>query len=175
VTARLSLIAAVARNGVIGNGGQMPWRLRTDMLRFKAITLGKPVIMGRKTFESLGKPLAGRTNIVVTSRRLAAPEGVIVVPTIEAAVAAAAARSADGEAMVIGGGEIYAATIHRADRLYITHVEAAPDGDTRFPEIDPALWQAVSEEIVPAGENDSATTIFTIYQRRSRKETAASR
>jgi dihydrofolate reductase len=98
-----------------------------------------------------------------------------LVPTIEAAIAAAATPGNEGETMVIGGGEIYAATIHRADRLYITHVEAAPAGDTRFPAIDPAVWQAVSEEIVPAGEKDSADTIFTIYERRSRTETAASR
>ena len=143
---RLSLIAAVARNGVIGAGNALPWQLSSDLKRFKTITMGKPVIMGRKTYDSIGKPLAGRTNIVVSRRVGFAPEGVIVAPTLDAAITAAKSDvqpRGDKEIFVIGGGSIYREAIDRADRLYITHVEAAVDGDTRFPPIDPADWQAI--------------------------------
>jgi dihydrofolate reductase len=174
VTVRLSLIAAVARNGVIGAAGAMPWRLRTDMLRFKRLTMGKPVVMGRKTYETLGKPLAGRTNIVVSRRNGAVAEGVVLAPTIDAALDKAVdIAGPGGEVMVIGGGEIYAATVGRADRLYITRVDAEPAGDTHFPPIDPALWVRASEETVPAGESDSAATVFTIYERLVRDGSAA--
>ena len=166
---RLSIIAAVAANGVIGSDGDMPWKLSTDLKRFKALTTGKPVIMGRKTFASIGRPLPNRVNIVVTRDKAFAPQGVVVVPTLEAALSAAGV-SADGgaetEAMVIGGGEIYRAFLDRADRLYITHVEAEPAGDTHFPEIDPSVWEVVSSEDVPPGASDTAATRFTIYQRR---------
>jgi dihydrofolate reductase len=165
---RLAVIAAVAANGVIGAGGAMPWRLSTDMQRFKRLTMGKPVIMGRKTFEGIGKPLAGRVNVVVSRQADFAPEGVTVVPTFEAALIAAeeGARGAGAEeVMVIGGGTIYAAAMPLADRLYITHVESTPEGDTRFPPIDPAMWRATSAERVPAGERDSAATTFVVYKR----------
>lgn len=162
----VALIAAVARNGVIGADNAMPWRLRTDLQRFKQLTLGKPVVMGRRTFESLGKPLAGRLNIVVTRQSGYAPEGVTVAAALEAALARAAAEAGPcGEVMVIGGGQLYAEAIGRADRLYITHVDAAPDGDTHFPAIDPATWRAVSRESVPAGEKDTAATEFVVYER----------
>jgi dihydrofolate reductase len=166
---RISLVAAVAANGVIGDGSGMPWRLSTDMKRFKALTMGKPVVVGRKTFETFGKPLAGRTNIVVSRRGDYSPgEGVVVVGSLEAALtqAAEAATAAGGdEIMVIGGGEIYRAAIARADRLYITHVAAEPAGETYFPPIDAAIWRVVSREPVPAGEKDSAATVFTVYDR----------
>ncbi len=165
----ISLVAAVARNGVIGEGGGMPWRLSSDMRRFKALTMGKPVIMGRRTYESIGKPLSGRTNIVVSRRQDFRPGGVTVVPSLDAAVSVAEAearRAGVSEAMVIGGGEIYAAAIDRADRLYITHVEATPEGDVRFPAIDPALWTPVATEPVPAGGKDAAATTFVVYERR---------
>jgi dihydrofolate reductase len=165
----VSLIAAVAANGVIGKDGGMPWRLSTDMRRFKALTMGKPVIMGRRTFESIGKPLAGRLNIVVTRQAAYRPEGAAVAASPEAALAMAkeAARAAGvDEVFVIGGGELYAATLPLADRLYITHVEATPSGDTRFPTIDPRAWAKVSDERFPAGEKDSAATAFTVYHRR---------
>ncbi len=165
---RLSIIAAVAENGVIGDRNGLPWKLSSDMKRFKAITMGKPVIMGRKTFEGIGKPLAGRVNIVVSGRGDFAPEGVTVTPSLEAALVAAeegARASGDEEIMVIGGGEIYRAAIGLADRLYITHVEAAPEGDTHFPGIDPARWRAASAERLPAGPKDSAATTFVVYER----------
>ncbi|WEK49823.1 MAG: dihydrofolate reductase [Candidatus Kaistia colombiensis] len=165
MTVQLSIIAAVAENGVIGNDGDMPWKLSTDLKRFKAITTGKPVIMGRKTFASIGRPLPNRVNVVLTRARDFAAPGTVIVPTLDAAVAAAADTGA-AEAMVIGGGEIYGAFMDRADRLYITHVDAAPAGDAHFPAIDPAVWEVVSTEAVPAGASDTAATRFTIYQRR---------
>ncbi len=163
--ARVSLIAAVAENGVIGAAGGMPWRLSSDLKRFKQLTLGKPVVMGRKTFETIGKPLPGRDNIVVTRQGGFAPAGVIVVASLDAALEKAATLGAE-EVMVAGGGEIYAQAMERADRLYITHVEAAPLGDVRFPLIDKTVWHAGPEIRVPEGEKDSAASRFVIYERR---------
>ncbi len=163
---RVALVAAVAENGVIGTGGDMPWRLSSDLRRFKRLTMGKPVVMGRKTFESIGKPLAGRVNIVVSRQPGFAPGGVLVAADLDAALDLARTQIGAGdEMMVIGGGQIYAATIGRADRLYITHVAASPDGDTHFPPIDPAVWRVVSREAVPAGDKDSAATTFVVYER----------
>ena len=165
---RIALVAAVARNGVIGDGKTMPWRLSTDMKRFVRLTMGKPVVVGRKTFETFAKPLAGRTNIVVSRLGGTWPEGVLAARDVEVALALgeSVAQSAGGdEVMVIGGGEIYAETIGRADRLYITHVEVSPEGRTRFPKIDQSVWRALSSEPVPAGEKDSAATTFVVYDR----------
>ncbi len=170
---KVSLIAAVAANGVIGDGTGMPWRLSSDMKRFKVLTMGKPVVVGRKTFETFGKPLPGRTNIVVTRQDDYRLEGALVAASLDQALALAAevaeATGAD-EVMVLGGGEIYAAAIKHADRLYVTHVAAEPAGNTRFPSIDPAEWHAVSREPVPAGEKDSAATVFTVYERTDKAE-----
>jgi len=166
--ARLSIIAAVAENGVIGAGDRMPWRLSSDLKRFKDITMGKPIIMGRKTFETIGKALPGRTNIVVSRGCDFSPEGAIVASSLDAAIARAeegARQAADPEIMVIGGGEIYRAAIDLADRLYVTHVEAAPEGDTLFPPIDPAIWRAAVQDRKPIGPKDSAATTFVIYDR----------
>ena len=165
---RISLIAAVAENGVIGHEGAMPWKLSTDMRRFKAITMGKPVIMGRKTFASIGRALPGRVNIVVSKRGIAQVGDVVTVPTLESAISAAIAAAAASdvvEAMVIGGGEIYAAFMPRAERLYVTHVALAPEGDTHFPAIDAGAWREISSEQVPAGPSDSAASRFVIYER----------
>ncbi len=169
MTATLSLIAAVAENGVIGRGGALPWRLSTDMRRFKELTLAKPVIMGRKTAESLSKPLVERTNIVVASQELPDP-GFLHVTSLDEAleVASDALKMLGGdEIMVIGGGQIYAAAIGRADRLYITHVQAPVDGDVFFPPIDPETWTIASTQSVPAGEHDNYPTQFSIYRRRN--------
>jgi dihydrofolate reductase len=165
--APLALIAAIAENGVIGVGGGLPWRLSTDMRRFKQLTIGKPVIMGRRTAESLGTPLVDRTNIVITSRELAMTGFLRVTSLDEAIEVAAEALDAMGgdEIMVIGGGAVYAEALGRADRLYITHVRASVEGDTYFPAIDPAVWQAFSSEDIPAGERDDHPTRFTIYRR----------
>jgi dihydrofolate reductase len=163
MTVRLSIIAAVAENGVIGRDGDMPWKLSTDLKRFKALTTGKPVVMGRKTFASIGRPLPNRVNIVVTRDGGFKADGVSAVSDLDAALAAAG--DAD-EVMVIGGGEIYRAWIAKADRLYITHVAASPEGDTLFPAIDPAQWVELSSEDVPEGPSDSAASRFVVYARR---------
>lgn len=165
----VSIIAAVAENGVIGDGGGMPWRLSTDMRRFKALTMGKPVVMGRRTFDSIRKPLAGRANIVVSRRPDYQPEGVTVAASFDAALEKAkeaAVQAGVDEVFVIGGGEVYQAAMTTADRLYITHVDAEPHGDTRFPAIEPRIWATISEERVPQGEKDSAPTTFAVYRRR---------
>ena len=164
----VSIIAAVARNGIIGSEGTMPWQLSTDLRRFKALTLGKPVVMGRLTFESIGRPLPGRENFVVSRRQGYRPERVTVVASLEAALAearSAARRTGAGEVFVIGGGAIYEAALPLVDRLHITHVAAEPEGDTRFPAIDPAAWVRVAEEHVPAGERDTAATLYAVYER----------
>ena len=172
MTARLSLIAAVAENGAIGKAGTIPWHLSTDMRRFKTLTLGKPVVMGRKTAESLGSPLVERTNIVVTSSAsnpLIDPGFLCVTSVDEASHVADEAMEMLGgdEVMIIGGGQLYAATIDRADRLYITHVKATVDGDTFFPAIDAGMWEATEREQVPAGPRDNYATEFVIYRRRA--------
>lgn len=166
------LVAAVSANGVIGRGGDMPWRLSTDLKRFKAITMGRPVVLGRKTLESFGgKPLPGRPHVVVTRNRDYAVEGVETADSLEAALERArfiAAETGAEEVAVIGGGEIYAQAMAFADRLYITHVEAdIEDGDTFFPSIDGSLFKVVEAIPVPAGEKDNYPTVFTVYQRKT--------
>jgi dihydrofolate reductase len=165
-TPPIVLIAAVADNGVIGDQGGMPWRLSTDMKRFKSLTTGHPVVMGRKTWEGLGKPLAGRPNIVVSRDRAYQAEGARVTGSLHEALDRAAALAGEGEIFVIGGGAIYREAMGAADRLYITHVQARPAGDTTFPAIDPAIWAETSREEVPAGEKDQFPTSFVIYRRR---------
>jgi len=163
----VTLVVAIAEDGVIGREGGLPWRLSTDMKRFKALTTGHPIVMGRKTWESFPKPgpLPGRTNIVVTRDRGWRAEGAQVAHSLEAALEIAAAAPGGEDICVIGGGEVYGQAIGRADRLAVTHVEARVDGDTRFPAIDPAVWHAVAEERVPAGERDEYPTRFVLYER----------
>jgi len=163
----VTLVVAIAEDGVIGREGGLPWRLSTDMKRFKALTTGHPIVMGRKTWESFPKPgpLPGRTNIVVTRDRSWQAEGAQVAHSLEAALEIAAAAPGGEDICVIGGGEVYGQAIGRADRLAVTHVEARVDGDTRFPAIDPAVWHAVAEERVPAGERDEYPTRFVLYER----------
>jgi dihydrofolate reductase len=163
------LLAAVAENGVIGANGGMPWRLKSDLARLKAMTLGKPVVMGRKTFASIGRPLPGRTNIVVTRDPDFRAAGVVVTHSFTGAKAIAtgdALRRFATEIAVIGGAEIYAQWIDSADRLEITEVHARPDGDTRFPAIDPAAWEEVARVRNPAGSHDSADFSYVTYRRR---------
>ncbi len=165
----IELVVAVARNGVIGRDGGMPWRLSTDLKRFKAITMGSPIIMGRKTFQSIGKALPGRENIVITRDAGFDAEGATVLTGVEAAmdVARRAAASAGGNRIcVIGGGEIYRLFLPQADRVHLTHVEADPDGDTVFPALDPTQWTVELEEIVPAGEKDSVASRYVVYRRK---------
>ena len=163
------LIAAVADNGVIGSHGEIPWRLKSDMQRFKALTSGKPVVMGRKTFASIGKPLPARTNIVVTRDAGFRAPGVVVATSFADARAVAigdALRRSAAEIAVIGGAEIYAQWMECADRLEITEVHARPQGDTYFGAIDPAAWQEVGRVRNPAGSADSADFSYVTYRRR---------
>lgn len=144
-TARVALIVAMSRNGVIGRDNGMPWHLPEELRHFKAITMGKPMVMGRKTWESIGRALPGRTSIVVTRRRQWQPEGAIVVASVgEALARGRAIAGAGGEVMVIGGGEIYRQALPGADRLYITEVDLEVEGDTFFPPIDPGQWRQAS-------------------------------
>jgi dihydrofolate reductase len=166
----VAIYVAIAENGVIGRDGGLPWRLSTDLKRFKADTMGKPIIMGRKTYEGIGRPLPGRLNIVVTRDKTWRAEGVEVAHTLEAAIQLATVRGRSmagvDEVCVIGGGEIYAQALPLADRLHVTHVLAAVDGDAHFPPIDPQTWRVVSSQEVPAGEKDSHATRYSIYERR---------
>jgi dihydrofolate reductase len=165
---RVALIAAVARNSVIGRDNGLIWRLGSDLKRFKALTLGKPLVMGRKTFQSIGRPLPGRETIVVTRDPSFHADGVLVARDIDAALALAAGRAAalgTDEIMVAGGGEIYAQTIAGADRLYVTEVALAPQGDVRFPVIDAGHWRETKREAGVRGERDEADFAFVDYER----------
>ncbi|MCR6634356.1 dihydrofolate reductase [Devosia sp.] len=169
MTPRISLIAAVGANSVIGKDGDMPWRIPSDFAWFKRTTMGKPMIMGRKQFETFPKPLAGRPHIVVTRQQDYAAEGVDVVHDLDAAYVLAsrlAVEAGADEIMVIGGGDIYAQAMMKADRLYISHVELSPDGDVRFPSIDPEIWAVVDTPEVTPSEKDAAPYRIKIYERR---------
>jgi len=162
------LVAAVADNGIIGQGGALPWRLKSDMQHFRRSTMGKPVVMGRKTFVSLGKPLAGRTNIVVSRDPTFAAVGALVAPTMEVALTAArgdALRRGANEIAVIGGADIYAQTLARADKLVITRVHLQPSGDTAFPAIDSDVWQETERTDHVAGAQDDASFSVLVYRR----------
>jgi dihydrofolate reductase len=164
----VAMIAGVARNGVIGANGGIPWKIPSDMAFFKRTTMGKPIIMGRKQYESVGRPLPGRANIVVTRQAGYRPEGVVVVESLEAALERAreiAAVDDVAEVMIIGGGEIYAQAMPLADRLYISHVDLAPEGDVLFPAIDPDVWAVVEEPAVEFSERDAASFRVRVYER----------
>jgi dihydrofolate reductase len=163
------LIVAVADNGVIGAHGAIPWRLKSDMQRLKAMTIGKPVVMGRKTFMSLRRPLPGRTNIVVTRDAGFRGAGAVVTTSFADARAVAtgdALRRFVTEIAVIGGAEIYAQWLDIADRLEVTEVHARPEGDTRLAAIDPAGWEEVARVGNSAGPDDSADYSYVTYRRR---------
>ncbi len=165
---KIIIVVAVAANNVIGNDGDMPWRLSTDLKRFKALTFGKPMIMGRKTFESIGKPLPGRTSIVVTRDRDWQASGVVPVQSIESAIEVAgeiALASNVEEICIVGGGEIYRQAFGLADALHVTKVHSEPVGDTLFPEIDQQIWKEVCREKFPITEKDTVETTYVIYER----------
>jgi dihydrofolate reductase len=165
----LILIAAIAENGVIGMDNSLPWHLTSDLKRFRTLTMGKPMIMGRKNFQSIGRPLPGRETIVVTrDPNFAAAEGVHVVHGIEDALACATDRAGAMQAQEIilaGGGEIYAAMIDKVDVMKITFVDLAPFGDTFFPVIDWAQWEEESRVRPPKDANDDAAISFVDYRR----------
>jgi len=163
------LIVAVADNGVIGAGGAIPWRLKSDQQRFKTLTIGKPVVMGRKTFMSLRRPLPGRTNIVVTRDPNFSAAGAVVTTSFANARAVATAdalRRSASEIAVIGGAEIYAQWIDVADRLEITEVHARPEGDTYLAAIQPDDWEEVARVPNRSGSDDSTDFSYVTYRRR---------
>ena len=163
------MIAAVADNGVVGSHGAIPWRLKSDLQRLKKMTIGKPVVMGRATFASIGRPLPRRTNIVVTRDIEFRGDGAIVTNSLGDAHAVAlgdALRRSVTEIAVIGGAQIYAQFMDSADRLEITEVHARPEGDTFFAAIDGAVWQEVARIQNPAGPDDSAAFSYVTYRRR---------
>lgn len=156
----VALVAAVAENGVIGRGGRMPWHLPADLAHFKRLTMGKPIVMGRRTFEAIGRALPGRRSIVVSRRAGFAPAGVEVARDLAAALALAGDA---GEVMVIGGGELYRAALPRAERIYLTRVHGAFEGDTRFPELAAGEWrECAREERAPDEKNRWALSFVTL-------------
>jgi dihydrofolate reductase len=166
----MSLVVARGRNGVIGRDGDLPWRLRSDLQRFKAITMGKPCIMGRKTWDSLPlKPLPGRLNLVLSKDLSFEPKGAVAVTSLAEALEIGREQAEDDgatEVCVIGGAGVFAAALDSARRLYITEVDAAPDGDVHFPPFDESAWVEVSSEPHPAGEKDDCAFTFRVLERR---------
>lgn len=165
----LVLVVAVAENGVIGQGGRLPWRLKSELAHFRRVTMGKPIVMGRRTYLSIGRPLPGRTNIVVTRQSGYRPDGVLVFHSLAGALDhAQQIAAADGvdEVMIGGGGEIYREAMPLAERLYVTHVAVSPSGDARFPLIDPKQWEVEAEPELLRTERDSADFTVKVYRRR---------
>jgi dihydrofolate reductase len=167
--ARLAFVVAVAENGVIGRDGHLPWRLPSDLKRFRALTLGKPVIMGRKTFASIGKPLAGRDNIVLSRQPSFHPPGVMVTARLEDAIDLGrrlAAQRGVEEVAIIGGAEIFRASLPLADRIYLTLVKAAPEGETRMLDLAAETWQQTAREPMLQGPNDQYAADFIVLDRK---------
>jgi dihydrofolate reductase len=167
----VAIYVAVSNNGVIGRDGDMPWKLSTDLKRFKAMTLGKPVVLGRKTLDSFGgRPLPGRPHVIVTRNAALKVDGIETVSSLQDGLKRAneiASQAGAAEIAVIGGGEIYRQAIDLADILYVTHVETEiTDGGTFFPAIDPDVFEKGEELFVPAGEKDTYPTRFVTYRRR---------
>ena len=168
-TLQIDIVAAIAANSVIGANNALPFKLSTDLKRFKALTLGKPVILGRKTFQSIGRPLPGRANIVISRQPEYSIEGALSAHSLEEGIRLGldAARAAGVDTIcIIGGGEIYRQALMFADRLLITHVEADVDGDTYFPYINAEVFEAGPAEFVPKSEKDSHSSRYIVYQRR---------
>ena len=168
-TMNIVLVAAIGENNVIGRNGQLPWRLKSDLQHFRAVTINKPVVMGRRTYLSIGKPLKDRTNIVLTSDLSLEVPGGVLATSLDAALAYArqdAEQRGIDEIMIIGGSDVFARTMPMASRLDITHVHAAPEGDVYFPPIDPAVWREVSRIEHPAGPDDTTGFAVAAYTRR---------
>ena len=161
----LTLIAAVADGGVIGRSNTLPWYLPADLRRFKQLTTGHTIIMGRKTYESVGRPLPNRRNLVISSSKDFRPAGVTVVPSMEDALKQA---KDDGDVFVIGGARVFEAALPIADRMELTRVEAAIPGDVYFPPFNPAEWTLVSEEKHPADDRNQYPYAFQTFERQKR-------
>jgi dihydrofolate reductase len=159
----ISLLVAATQNGVIGRDNGMPWHLPDDLKHFKALTLGKPVLMGRRTYESIGRPLPGRTNLVLTHSAQWSVAGVTVVADLDAAIRAAGAAP---ELVVAGGAQVYALALPRASRIYLTRIHAIIEGDTRLPELDMHCWHEVSQELHPVDARHPYAMSFVTLERR---------
>jgi len=157
----LSLIVAMSANGVIGRNGGLPWKLSTDLKRFKQRTMGHHLVMGRKTFEAIGRPLPGRTTVVISRQPGYAPAGVLVAQSLEEALAV---TGQDAEVFVAGGGQIYALALERANRMYLTRVHAEIDGDTYFPKYDESQWKLVEREDHAADEQNQHPFSFLVFE-----------
>ena len=160
---RLELIAAVARNGVIGRNGQLPWHLPDDLKHFKQLTLGHPILMGRRTYESIGRPLPGRRNIVISETLKIAPEGTELASSPDAALHLLANHN--GPAFIIGGAVLYQATLPRVQTLHLTEVDEDVQGDAFLPPIDKSQWRVVEEIVHPKDERHEMSFRFRTYQR----------
>jgi dihydrofolate reductase len=167
---KISLIAAMGENRAIGANGKIPWHLPADFKHFKEVTMGHPIIMGRKTFESIGRPLPGRANIVITRDPAYVRDGVIAAASPDAALAAAGSAAGGEEVFVIGGAEIYKLFLPQADRVYLTKVAGTFKGDAFFPELDEAEWEAILDEEHAADEKNAFPFIFQLYARRKLPE-----
>jgi dihydrofolate reductase len=159
----VSIIAAMDRNRLIGNENRLPWHLPADLAHFKKVTMGKPIIMGRKTYESIGRALPGRTNIVLTRSPDFNAEGVLIANTLQQALDYVAVEE---EVMVIGGSTIYELALPRADRLYLTYVESSFEGDAWFPDFDPEQWHIIASEEHSADEKNTSDYRFVTYARK---------
>jgi len=162
----IALIVAMAANRVIGRENQLPWRLPGDLPRVKRLTMGKALIMGRKTHESIGRPLPGRLNIILTRQVDYQAEGCVVVHTVEEALAAAQAYAPDKEIIIFGGADLYRLFLPQANRLYLTLLADPFPGDTFFPEIDWSEWQEITRESFPVSEDNPHAHSFSIWERR---------
>jgi dihydrofolate reductase len=166
---KIVLVAAIGDNNVIGREGKLPWRLKSDLQHFRKVTINHPVIMGRKTFASLGKSLKERTNIVLTSDSGFIAPGAVLATSLNDALAFArqdAAKRGVDEIMIIGGSDVFEAMMPSADRLEITHVHTSPEGDVLFPPIDREIWQVVAHEKHRAGPDDDSDFTVVTYERR---------
>jgi len=161
----ISLIVAKADNGVIGRDNKMPWHIPAELKHFKARTMGKPIIMGRKTFDSLGRVLPGRPHVVISRSALSLPENCYAARSLQEAISTAQTLVEQGEVVVIGGAEIYRQALPLVDRLYLTEVHIEPEGDTWFPELNPGDWQETEREDVPADADSAIAYSIVTYQR----------
>ena len=168
VIPRAAIVVAVAENGVIGQNGGLPWHLEHDLRQFRRLTLGKPIVMGRKTFEAIGRPLDQRLNIVISKQSKSPDESVRIVRSADEALSLActpAKQMGCDEYMVIGGAQVFAATLDKVDRIYLTRVQAKPEGDTYFPALVPDDWRKMSREPLPKGARDDHKAVLIVYNR----------
>lgn len=165
----LSLIVAVAKNQVIGTENKMPWHLPADFAYFKHVTLGHPVIMGRKTFDSIGRPLPGRRNIVISRNPAFEAAGIEVAASLDAAIS----RCGGMDAFIAGGATIYAEALPRVDRIYLTEVDARPEGDSFFPALDRTQWREVSREARSADDKNKFAVAFVVFERKFERRNGA--